>query len=399
MKLLNLRLSKATQIQLGCLVLLSILVITAISGCSSAGPEEIIVTRLDETPVVSYAEIASTSTASSPEVQEPAASETAVDGTDSDQILTLTHDQPGAEDENTPSSNTDESGSVNATSTAEYVNTETPEPPQETPTPTPVLATPIPFDPTMVLGVPVESIVYLPEAVIRHSREIINVGRALGRDGRAFSKLGDSLIANPHFLTGFDTRPYDLSDYEFLQPAIDHFAGSYERYGVAIHAGLHSWGIFDPMWANKDWCQPNETMVACEFRLNNPSILFILMGSNDAGAPDNFAYNLRKTVEFSIENGVLPVLATKADRFEGPENTNNIILKEIAAEYAIPLWDFDLVAAEIPDRGLKEDLVHLTPFDEFDYTLPEALRRGHGVHNLTALMVLEAIRTQVMQQP
>jgi hypothetical protein len=45
---------------------------------------------------------------------------------------------------------------------------------------------------------------------------------------------------------------------------------------------------------------------------------------------------------------------------------------------------------------LKEDQIHLTPFDEFDYTLPEALGTGHGVHNLTALIVLDAIRTQVM---
>jgi hypothetical protein len=376
--------------------LLSLMALIALSGCSSDGLEEAAVSMVDETPAVSYAELAATTAALTTALQEKP-SETPFDGADADQTTLSTPEQPATIDLKSPSPTPGGIASTNGTIGPPVAGTETPAAPPEIPSPTALPATLIPFDPTMVLGVPVESVVYLPDGVIDRSREIFNRGRALGRDSHAFSKLGDSLIANPHFLTGFDTRPYDLADYEYLQPVIEQFAGSYERYGVAIHAGLHSWVIFDPMWANKEWCQPNEDMVACEFRLNNPTVLLILMGSNDAGAPDNFAYNLRKVVEFSIENGVLPVLTTKADRFEGPENTNNIIIREIAAEYAIPLWDFDLVADSIPDRGLKEDRVHLTPFDEFDYTMPEAMQRGHGVHNLTALMVLEAIRTQVMQ--
>ena len=223
-------------------------------------------------------------------------------------------------------------------------------------------------------------------------------GQALGRDSNTFSKLGDSLIANPHFLTGFDIGPYDLGSYEYLQPVIDYYAGSYERYGVAIHAGLHSWGVFDPMWADKNWCQPNESILACEFRLNNPSVLLILLGSNDAGAPGSFDYNLRKTVEYAIENGVIPVIATKADRFEGPQDENNIMLRQIAADYLIPLWDFDLLAETLPGRGLQEDNIHLTVFVEYDYTMPEALQLGHGAHNLTALMVLDAIREETTQE-
>ncbi len=377
--------------------LLSFFALIVLSGCSSDGPEEVAATVVDETPAVSYAELAATSTASTPALPEFSPSESPTDEVISDQNATPTPEQQATISEITPSLTVEGADSVSGTITPQIAITETLEPSPELPSPTPLPVTPIPFDPSMILGVPVESVVNLPDGVVDHAREIFNIGRALGRDSHAFSKLGDSLIANPHFLTGFDTRPYDLADYEYLEPAIEQFAGSYERYGVAIHAGLHSWGIFDPMWANKDWCQPNETIVACEFRLNNPSILLILLGSNDAGAPDTFAYSLRKLVEFSIENGVVPVLATKADRFEGPDNINNIIIREIAAEFAIPLWDFDLVADSIPDRGLREDNVHLTPFDEFDYTMPEALQRGHGVHNLTALMVLETIRSEVMQ--
>jgi hypothetical protein len=377
-----------------CLLLFASLI--AIGGCSSEGLDEITVSMVDETPAVSYAELAATRTASNPALQEDP-SGTPVDEASSGQTTASSPEKPATLGQDSPSPTPGGSNSESGAAGTPVAGTETPAAPPEVLSPTAVPATPIPFDPTMVLGVPVESIVFLPDIVVDRSREIINRGRALGRDSQAFSKLGDSLIANPHFLTGFDTLRYELGEYEYLQPVIEQFGGSFDRYGVAIHAGLHSWGIFDPMWANKEWCQPNEEMVACEFRLNNPSILLILMGSNDAGAPDNFAYNMRKVVEFSIENGVLPVLTTKADRFEGPENANNIIIREIATEYAIPLWDFDLVAGSIPNRGLIDDQVHLTPFDEFDYTMPEAMQQGHGVHNLTALMVLEAIRTQVMQ--
>jgi hypothetical protein len=373
--------------------ILLLLLVAVISGCSDGEVNEPIATKNQETPVLSYADLAATSDAftSMTEESQPTETTEAISAEGQAQTSSTSTSKPPTE------------GSVSNANTPTLTTADAPNTPTPLPT-TPVLTapptvTPFPFDPLMILGLPVELYTVLPDEVAVKSQEIFNRGRALGRDSQAFSKLGDSLIANPHFLTGFDTGTANLGEYSYLQPVVDHFAGSYERYGVAIHAGLHSWGIFDPMWANKDWCEPNESMVACEIRLNNPSVLLILLGSNDSGAPDSFAYNLRKVVEFSIENGVIPVLATKADRFEGPENTNNILVRTIAAEYAIPLWDFDMLADAIPDRGLTEDLVHLTPFDEYDYTMPEAMQKGHGVHNLTALMVLESIRTQVMQFP
>ena len=259
----------------------------------------------------------------------------------------------------------------------------------------PVQDVPLLVDPAAVNGIPVDDIIVLPGDVARNVREIYDRGQLLGRDGHAFSKLGDSLIATPSFLTQFDTGVYDLGAYSHLQPAIDYFAGSYERYGVALRPGLHAWGVFDPLWANKDWCQANEDLLSCEIRLHNPGVLLILLGTNDAGNPPGFDYNMRKVVEFVIDKGIIPVIVTKADRFEGPENINNDILRQIAADYQVPLWDFDLVAETIPDRGLTDDKVHLTIFPENDFTLPQAYGTGHGVHNLTGLMALEAVRQAI----
>jgi hypothetical protein len=104
-------------------------------------------------------------------------------------------------------------------------------------------------------------------------------------------------------------------------------------------------------------------------------------------------------VEHLIANGVIPVIGTKADRFEGPGNINNEILRQIAADFKLPLWDFDIVAGTLPGRGLDVDNVHMTLFYEHDYSSPTAFQRGHSVHNLTALLVLDTIWREVILAP
>ena len=276
--------------------------------------------------------------------------------------------------------------------TATLPPTNTPMPPTATavpPTPTP---TPLPIN-----GIPISDIVVLPPAVREHLHEITAVGQAQGRDPQTFSKLGDSTSLNPNFMGKFDDpTAYNLGDYTFLQPTIDYYHGHFARYGVAARNGLHSWSVFDPLWADKKWCEPNEDVLACEFRLNNPSILFVKLGSNDSGAPSGYKYNMRQVVEVSLANGVIPILVTKADRFEGPDNINNQILRELAAEYNVPLLDFDLVAETLPNRGLKENDVHMVELvGPHDFTQPATFQSGHAVHDLIALLMLDAIRTEL----
>jgi hypothetical protein len=146
------------------------------------------------------------------------------------------------------------------------------------------------------------------------------------------------------------------------------------------------------MWADEAWCQAGEHALACETRLQNPSVLFVRLGSNDAGAPDGFRFNVKEVIEYCMENGVIPIIGTKADRFEG-SNENNDILRELAAAYAVPLWDFDLLAGTLPNRGLDDDGVHLVIDDlPHDYTQPDAFQRGHAMQDLSALVVLDQIR-------
>lgn len=263
----------------------------------------------------------------------------------------------------------------------------------DTATAVPVTATlfSAPPAPANVNGILVDSIAPMPPDVRERVRQIYDLGKIMGRNPNAFSKVGDSVIENPHFLARFDDRDYQLGMYAYLQPVIDYYAGSFGRQGVAVQRGMHSWSVFDPFWANSPSCIPNETVIACEFRLNNPAVVFIRLGSNDVGVPDSFEREMRRIVEYSMVNGVIPILGTKADRREGMDNINNRILRQIATDYHIPLWDFDAVAGTIPGRGLGNDGVHLTTFYAHDYTQPAAFTTGHGIHSLTALIVLDRV--------
>jgi LysM repeat protein len=246
-----------------------------------------------------------------------------------------------------------------------------------------------------VNGLAESTFVIMPSEVRQNARQIFANGQQLGRSPNAFSVVGDSTTEIPFFLARFDQKPYKLGEYAYLQSVIDYFAGSFSRDSIAVRVGLHSYTLFDPLWADKALCLANEAVLPCEIRLHNPSIIFIRLGSNDVGVTELFDESIREAVQYAIDNGVIPVIGTKADRFEG-SNQNNEILRQIAADFQVPLWEYDLVAATMDGRGLDVDAVHMTTFYPHDYTLPEAFQRGHAMHNLTALMVLDTLWKEVI---
>ncbi|HEY1410231.1 MAG TPA: hypothetical protein VF434_14905 [Promineifilum sp.] len=270
--------------------------------------------------------------------------------------------------------------------------------PTATPTRTPT-PTPTPDPATLVNGVPLEAFIVMPPEVQANVRAIFARGQQLGRNPHAFSKLGDSVSLTSHYFARFDQRGrYNLGIYEGLQPTIDFYHDSFERFGLATRIGLHAWIPFKPGLADLDVCKPDEHMVACEFRLHNPSILLIRLGTNDTAPGDAFERAIAFAIRYSIDNGVIPVIVTKSDRYEG-DNRHNESMRKLAAEYAVPLWDFDLVASSLPDRGLGGDAVHLTMYGFNDYTDPATLTFGYPLSDLTGLMMLDAIRRTTGREP
>ena len=263
-------------------------------------------------------------------------------------------------------------------------------PPIDTPVPGTPTATPLP--PTSVNGLAIDQFVIMPPAVQAHMRQIFAAGQALGRNPRAYSKIGDSTIENPHFMMRFDSEPYNLGQYAYLQDIINVYLGSHARESVAVQRGLHAWSLMNPQWADKNQCEPNEGPLPCEIRLHNPSVAIFRLGSNDVGVPDLFKQSMQEAITYCLQSGVLPIIGTKADRHEGEGNINNNILRELAASNNLPLWDFDLVAQTLPNAGIDPvDGTHMTFYFAHDYTDPIAFTRGHAVHNLTALIMLDRV--------
>ena len=225
-------------------------------------------------------------------------------------------------------------------------------------------------------------------------RDIFERGQALGNNPHAFSKVGDCNSELPFFLGRFDSGDYDLGPYAYLQPAIDYFAGSFGRQSMAVWTGSHAWSVLDPTWARPVFCLPGETPLGCEFRLHRPSIVLVRLGTNEAYSPTLFEQHMRAIIEYAIERGVIPVLGTKADQLEGSDRINDIV-RQLAAEYEVPLWDFGRVAGTIPGRGLRPDGFHMTWYAP-NYSDPRALQAGHSVHNLAALIALYTVWQSAM---
>jgi hypothetical protein len=225
--------------------------------------------------------------------------------------------------------------------------------------------------------------------------QIFRSGLQMGRNPHAFSKIGDCEARTTWFLSDFDASEtaYNLGEYTNLKETINYFSGSFGRLSLVAKPGFTAASVLVPLWADPAFCNSNETPLACEYRLNNPSFSLIMLGTNDVANPDTFEPNLRAVIDATISEGILPVLVTKADNLEGDFSLNATIAK-LAYEYDIPLWNFWLAVQPLPNHGLDPDGAHLT-WSTNDFSDPAHLQEAWPVRNLTALQVLDEIRKAV----
>jgi hypothetical protein len=234
-----------------------------------------------------------------------------------------------------------------------------------------------------------------------NAHQIYAEGLAMGNHPDRFSKVGDCQNITTYFLAIFDDpEQYRLGEaYGYLQESIDHFSGSFSRESLAVSGGMNVASVLSNYWADKEQCQSQESPLACELRLYQPSIVLISMeeswGSNNK--VENYEKYMRQIIEQVIEAGAVPILATKADNMEGDHQINQAIAR-LAYEYDIPLWNFWRAVQPLPNQGLLEDGFHLTHglnyFDE-----RKNLKQAWPMRNLTALQVLDAVWRQLNDQP
>ena len=233
--------------------------------------------------------------------------------------------------------------------------------------------------------------------VSANAKAIYEAGLEEGTDPTHFSKAGDCQNIPTYFLSIFDDPDqYTLGpDYDYLQEAIDHFSGSFARESIATAGGMNVASVLSHYWANKGLCESGESPLACELRLNNPSIVLVSMeeswGSNNK--VENYEKYMHLIIETVIESGAVPILATKADNLEGDHLINQAIVR-LAYEYDIPLWNFWAAVQPLPGHGLLDDGFHLT-HGRNDFSEPRNLKQAWPVRNLTALQVIDAVWRQL----
>jgi len=231
--------------------------------------------------------------------------------------------------------------------------------------------------------------------VSEFARQVYERGIEMGNDPHGFSVIGDCQNVTDFFLSAFDhPGQYDLGEYGYLQETIDHYTGSFSRKRIAVSGGFNVAAVLSPLWNNVEECDAHESPLACEYRINNPSVAIISMETWWYDRPaDTYAGYLRQIVEYSIAEGVVPILATKADNLEGDWGINAAIV-QVAQEYDVPLWNFWLAVQPLPGHGLQLDGFHLTYGRPF-FSIEANMNTGWAMRNLTALQALDAVRRAV----
>lgn len=240
----------------------------------------------------------------------------------------------------------------------------------------------------------------IPEALSERAREIYQKGLALGNDPHIYTKIGDCNSMSPDFLAGFGGQ-YDLGrDFSYLQPVVDYYKKSFRLPNQATNPGTTTSRLLVSLWNNEE-CQPNEPMLECLYRVDNPSIAIIMLGTIDAKThqqqPEVYGQNLRAIIDKTISLGILPVLTTKADNIEGDDSINETIAR-LAVEYELPLWNFWKATQPLANHGLQPDGEHLNYWSgppSTDFSLPIAMEYGKEVKNITALQLLDFLMNEL----
>ena len=232
--------------------------------------------------------------------------------------------------------------------------------------------------------------------VSQHAIEIYQRGIEMGNDPHSFSKIGDCQNITTYFLAALeDPDLHSLGEeYGYLQDTIDYFYGSYSRESLAVDGGLNVARVISPFHSDPELCEPNEHPLACEVRVNNPSIAIVSLEENwESRTPEEYEGYLRTVLDYLIDEGVLPILATKADNLEGDHQINKTIAK-LAAEYDIPLWNFWRAVQPLPNHGLMQDGFHLTLAGPY-FDAESNMRAAWPWRNLTALQALKGVQEAV----
>jgi len=228
-------------------------------------------------------------------------------------------------------------------------------------TPSPVVTpSAIPVTPTPTTAVSIQSVSLdpalwkewsvIPTDIDPSLRSVYERGLTLGNDPHAFSIFGDCQSRPDEFFGVFETDPTALL---FLSPelreTVENFEGSFNRESSTAQDGTTPGALLWDQWHRGEYgCNFGETPVECELRIHRPSFVIIQVGTHFESRNTEY---LRKIILQLLDEGVVPILATKADNREKDERINRDMAL-LASEYDLPFWNFWAAVSDLPNRGL-----------------------------------------------
>ena len=222
----------------------------------------------------------------------------------------------------------------------------------------------------------------------QHVSEIFRDGLSQGRNPHNFSVIGDCQAIPLVFLGPFERGEQQPDSSEsYLWDAVRQFQGSFSRTGMAVRGGFNAASILSPLQADPHDCLSGETPLTCEYRLHNPSIVFITLETwLDPKTIDRYEAYLRQILDYVIEKGSVPILMTKADMAEMGNGVPviNPAIARVARDYDVPLINFWRSAQNLENGGIdpNREGFHLSP-------------EGFELKNILALRTLYKLWTQV----
>ena len=189
----------------------------------------------------------------------------------------------------------------------------------------------------------------LPEPTDR-VKSIYEYGQTLGNNPNSFSIFGDCQARPAEFFGLFETDEALVAILTpELQETVDYFYGSFNRESSTAQDGTTPGALLWDQWHRGEYgCTFAETPVDCELRVHNPSFVIIQIGSHFESRNTEY---LRRIITQLIDQGVVPILATKADNREIDHRVNRDMAL-LAEEFDLPLWNFWASLSDLPNRGL-----------------------------------------------
>lgn len=181
-------------------------------------------------------------------------------------------------------------------------------------------------------------------------REIYKKGQSLGNDPNSFSIFGDCQSRPADFFGVFETDPLLVESLTpELRETVEHFNGSFNRESPTSQDGTTPGALLWDQWHRGQFgCTFAETPVDCELRIHRPSFVIIQIGTHFESRNTEY---LRKIITQLINEGIVPILATKADNRELDDRVNRDMAL-LADEFNVPLWNFWASLSDLPNRGL-----------------------------------------------